>query len=146
NLRAHQVYMLLEPEDVIARHEWLFKKQWVEESYDELEEEELDFTARSAKIELLRQQALTAIWSEQGLAGVLDLASRGECATLIGSMLTSIFSDNPKLLKLGIDIIELGPLADSKVHQFVISGFLYGLIRADKAKLIEQLISGRDIQ
>jgi hypothetical protein len=38
----------------VIRHGWLFAKQWVEESADELEDDELDFTAREERIHALR--------------------------------------------------------------------------------------------
>ncbi len=143
--RAHKIYLLLKPSDIVIRHEWLFKKQWVEESYDELEEEVPDYKARSAKIEALRRNALTAIMSERGLEGVLDLASRGECANLIGGLLSTILVEHHEVLKLGADILALGPLADSQVRQSVISGLLHGLVYGDKADLIIRLIKDREM-
>ncbi|MHB8077562.1 hypothetical protein [Desulfosporosinus fructosivorans] len=138
--RARQAYLLLEPKDVIVRYEWLFKKHWVEESYDELEDEYFDYEARSAKIESLRREALSKIMSERGLEGVLNLACRGECANLIGGLLSKILVERQEVLNLSANILAPGPLADSHVRQSVMSGLLQGLVSGNKADLILQLI------
>lgn len=143
--RARKAYLLLEPNDVIVRYEWLFKKQWVEESYDELEDEGFDYEARSAKIEALRSEALTTIMSERGLEGVLDLAGRGECANLIGWLLSKILVERHEVLNLSANILALGPLADSRVRQSVMSGLLQGLVIGNKADIIPQLINQRKV-
>ena len=52
--RARAIYAKLEPSDPVIRHGWLFEKQWVEESADELEEDDLDFNAREERIHALR--------------------------------------------------------------------------------------------
>jgi len=48
--RARKAYDMLTPADVVTKHLWLFEKQWVQESYDELEEPDLDYTKREEKI------------------------------------------------------------------------------------------------
>lgn len=144
DVSARKTYALLEPTDIILRHEWLFRKQWVEESYNELEEENLDYEARSAKIEDLRREALMSIMSERGLEGVLDLAGRGECATIIGWLLSNILTEREDVLKLAEDILALGPLGESHVRQLVISGLLQGLVSGGKVELILQLIKQRE--
>jgi hypothetical protein len=41
--RARTAYDLLIPTDLVTRHQWLFEKQWVQESLDEIEEPERDY-------------------------------------------------------------------------------------------------------
>lgn len=137
---VQKTYSLLEPTDIILRHEWLFKNQWVEESYDELEEENFDHSARSAKIDILRRDSITAIMYECGLQGVLELAGRGECATIIGRLLSKIYTDRHEIIKLVEDILAIGPLGDSLVRQSVISGILEGLVSKGEIELILQLL------
>lgn len=143
--RAYRIYLHLEPDDTVLRYEWLFKSQWVEESFNELEDEELDFTTRSLKIEALRRDALTEVMAERGLDGVLDLAARGECAVLIGWLLTTILVEKDEIKRLIESILELGPLEDSEVRRSVIVGVLHGLVSGGRTELIIQLINGREL-
>ena len=51
--RARKAYDMLTPADVVTKHLWLFEKQWVQESYDELEEPDFDYTKREEKSAML---------------------------------------------------------------------------------------------
>jgi hypothetical protein len=59
--RARKAYDLLTPANVVTKHLWLFEKQWVQESYDEMEEPELDYKKREEKIRSARIAALNEI-------------------------------------------------------------------------------------
>ncbi|MCL6459116.1 MAG: hypothetical protein K6T85_14005, partial [Gorillibacterium sp.] len=144
--RARKVYLDLEPNDAVVRNEWLFKNQWVEESYDELNDEEFDYNTYSERIEALRLEALMEINSERGLEGVLDLASRGETAYMIGALLFKIISEQNAVLAICKDILSQGSLSESRVRQLVLSGILQGVVDEGNANLIEQLIDFRDIK
>jgi addiction module HigA family antidote len=86
---AKAIYDAMMPKDVVNQHEWLFRQHWVEESADELFEEELDFRAREKRIEKLRIEALTKIVAERGIDGVFDLASKGNSQRQIGAYLAN---------------------------------------------------------
>ncbi|WP_461611931.1 HigA family addiction module antitoxin [Cytobacillus kochii] len=137
---AQRTYELLEPTDTILRYVWLFRSPWVEESYEELEEENLDYKSRSAKTEALRLEALSELMSEKGIQGVLDLASRGECATIIGRLLSNILTDRSELLKAVENIIGIGPLGESPVRQSLISGVMEALVSQGDFELIPQMV------
>lgn len=136
---ARTAYEFLEPTDIILRHEWLFRKPWVEESYDELVDEDLDYRVRDNRIEALRREALTVIMTELGVQGVLNLAVRGECANIIGGLLSNILSGSREVLKLIEDILAIGPLEDSNVRESVISGLLHGLESQGGVEQVSQL-------
>ncbi|MBT2755879.1 helix-turn-helix domain-containing protein [Mesobacillus foraminis] len=137
---ARTAYELLEPTDIILRHEWLFRNPWVEESYDELEDVDLDYRARDARIEALRREALTVILTKRGVQGVLILAGRGECANIIGGLLSNILSGSHEVLKVIDDILAIGPLEDSIVRQSVISGMLHGLASQGEIEQVSLLL------
>ncbi|POR29287.1 helix-turn-helix transcriptional regulator [Paenibacillus polymyxa] len=141
--RVRNIYLLLEPSDIIVRHEWLFKNQWVEESFDELEVEEFDYTAYSIRIEDLRLKALREIMSEQGLEGVLNLARRGETAHLVGGLFYKVLDESYGVLDICGDIIAQGSLTNSRVRQLLMSGILQELVHEGKADLIQQLINSQ---
>ena len=91
---AKSVCGKLEPSDVLYRNEWLFRTSWVEDSADELIEEDPDFRARERHIQELRVSALSAILDERGLAGIVDLAGMGDCAFEIGRLMTNNILDS----------------------------------------------------
>jgi len=74
--RAREAYAKLEARDPVTRHAWLFANQWVEESAEEIEDENLDFSKRDERSHKLRAAALKAIWAECGFEGVTVLLSR----------------------------------------------------------------------
>lgn len=120
--RARLIYDGLEPTDPILRHEWLFRQSWVEESADELAQEDYDFRTRDARITELRMKAIREVREAHGVIGVLDLAERGQAGSNAGWALAKIAANETALvddLAVLIDGRELsGPLAS------VISGAL----------------------
>ncbi|MGV7116664.1 helix-turn-helix transcriptional regulator [Paenibacillus kyungheensis] len=146
NLEQHarKAYDNLEPTDVVIRHEWLFKYEWVEESDVEIESEEPDYTTYSTRIEALRLEALETILRERGLDGVLELAGRGETAYLIGKLLFKTVGDQRKSLDLCKDILARGILDGPNVRQLIISGLMLGLVYEQQANLIYELIDPND--
>jgi hypothetical protein len=83
-IRAKAVYDALEPIDLVARHHWLFAQQWIEESADEVAEDEMDLTKRDVRIAKLRESALRKVWSDLGLAGIAHLCQLSEAPAVIG--------------------------------------------------------------
>lgn len=86
---AKAIYEAMRPTDVVNQHEWLFRQDWIDESADELAEEELDFQAREKRVEKLRIEALTAVVQERSLDGVFDLATKGSSQRRIGAYLVN---------------------------------------------------------
>jgi hypothetical protein len=83
-MRAKAAYVALEPSDVVFRHQWLFAQQWVEESADELAEEDIDFKRRDERISKARESALRDIWSEVGCDGIVRMCLFSEAPGIIG--------------------------------------------------------------
>lgn len=84
---AKVAYQALEPADLLCKHEWLFRQQWVEESAVELHDDDMDFAKREERIMKLRIKALREIFVAQGLHGIFDLAEMGNCASQIGRLI-----------------------------------------------------------
>ena len=82
--RARKAYDLLTPDDPVTKHLWLFEKQWVQESYDELEEPDFDYTKREEKIRNARVAALQEIWLDRGLGGIKALLAESGAAFTVG--------------------------------------------------------------
>lgn len=93
--KARGVYEALTPKDVILRHFWLFAQNWVQESADELADEDFDFNKRDERIARLRAEALKEIWAEVGYQGIVRLCQDSDAAGIIGwHLATSVFDDD----------------------------------------------------
>ena len=68
--RARTVYDLLEPQDPVARHSWLFADYWIEPSADGIESAGEYTENHEEMIRELRSSAIGEIWSERGFQGV----------------------------------------------------------------------------
>ncbi len=84
---ARKVYEALEPSDLLDKHAWLFKEHWVEESADELDQEESDFRAREERIAAQRLDSLREILTQRGTKGVIELCEKGNASWVIGRLL-----------------------------------------------------------
>ena len=71
--RALKAYTHLMSRDPVIRHQWLFAKNWVDESAEEFEDEKFDYHKREEKIRKLRVAALTEIWTAQEFDGIKSL-------------------------------------------------------------------------
>lgn len=87
--RAREVYESLQPRDSIIRHGWLFASQWVQESTDEIEDEDFEYKKREERIDRLRREAMNEIWTEYGFEGVKELLTRSDAAGTVGRYVAS---------------------------------------------------------
>ena len=97
--RARLAYDRLRPKALAVRHAWLFAKPWVEESSDELMNEDFDLEARRTRIDKLRQAAMEEIWTAQGLAGVLKMVEEGGDGHTIGHYAAPFTGDPAEVLE-----------------------------------------------
>ena len=90
NLSAHLLaearsnYEALQPTDLAIRHAWLFAKHWVEESAEEVHEDNLDYSKRGERIHRERQDAMRDVWAQKGLEGALKLLETSEAPDVVG--------------------------------------------------------------
>ena len=91
--RARSAYEKLEPRDPVVRHAWLFANQWVHESFDEIENDDLDYAERAKRIDALRASAMGKIWSARGFEGVIALLSGGGAPHVVGDSLGRNITD-----------------------------------------------------
>ncbi len=81
---ARQAYAQLESPDPVVRHQWLFLNQWIDESADEVEDEQLDYRKREERIARQRRDALWDVWAEAGLNGIKELCRGGDASHAVG--------------------------------------------------------------
>jgi len=124
---ARAAYEALEPSDLFAKHEWLFRQVWVEESADELEEEP-DYQKRHERIAELRRSALNAILQQRGIGGILEFAELGKAAFQIGEFASELLHRSEVAAFL---LAALPAGTDSWTRKNLVSGTLNGLSDAD---------------
>ena len=81
---ARQAYALLESQNPVARYQWLFLRQWVDESADELDDEQLDHQKREERIARQRRDALQEVWAQSGMDGIKELCRSGDASGVVG--------------------------------------------------------------
>ena len=142
--RAKAVYEALMPSDVILKHEWLFLTPWVDESADELEEDDIDFQKREERITAIRIEALTEVLKVRGMQGVLELAEKGEAANMIGWLVARIYETLEDLMNAIRFVLDCGSLSDSSTRRFIVHGALSSLPRDRSENTIPELIKRLD--
>ncbi|KVZ36678.1 addiction module antitoxin [Burkholderia ubonensis] len=128
-------YAALEPSDLLNKHAWLFRNGWVEESADEIEDiEKIDFQKRDERVTRLRIAALREIVAQRGLAGILQLAERGNTTWVIGGLVASAVLSEHELVE--VLRLALAPILAGKeelhAHKNLLSGALRALVDDDK--------------
>ena len=112
--KARLAYDRLQPRNLLARHAWLFANRWVHESWDEIEDEELDYEAREAKTDGRRQAAMREIWDAHGLSGVLTMVERGSDGHTAGRYMALCATDAAAVLRgslsCTVDVAEIDAL------------------------------------
>ncbi|QDP18694.1 hypothetical protein [Sphingomonas xanthus] len=120
--RARQAYDALLPSDVVLRHAWLFKQSWVEESADELDDDDLDFRKREERISALRGEAVSEVFAEGGVVAVMRLAEMGQAQHNVGWFLSSSLADAEQLKDALKQIVNGKPIEGTKAS--VVGGAL----------------------
>ncbi len=123
-----EIYAALEPSDIIYRHSWLFRTDWLTESADDLENiEEMDFQAREERVQKVRIEALREISEYRGFDGIFELAKVGQASWIIGALAANHVlkkSDLQKLLGLALSGIK-----DEGGHSTQCTNLARGIIR-----------------
>jgi plasmid maintenance system antidote protein VapI len=129
---AKAAYEALEPSDLLNKHEWLFRQDWVEESADEIHDDDLDFHKREARVTKLRIQALREIFEARGLPGIIELADLGNGSFQIGWLMATellMEADAPGLLLAALPPVSNSP---SWARMRLIAGALRGISEEEK--------------
>lgn len=128
--RAKDTYDALEPRDLIQKYSWLFKKHWVPEAWDEIEDD-IDFRERDERIQTLREDAIRRVHEERGFAGLTELAFLGEAAWVVGRCTGAALPENNACHDLVAFAISEHSLAESfPVRQLI--GGLFSEIGAEE--------------
>lgn len=124
--RARRAYAKLEPCDPVIRHGWLFANQWIEESADEIEDENHDFSNREERIDKLRTTALKEIWEVQGFNGVKALLSDSGAPHVVGRYVARCLTSKKASADFLRRCLSLGGEPDKKADGCM-QGFLLNI-------------------
>jgi addiction module HigA family antidote len=134
--RAREAYDSLGPQDPVIRHGWLFAENWVQESADEIEEEEFDYRKRGERIDRLRREAMTEIWTEFGFEGVKELLTGSGAAGTVGHYVASCVTG----VKPRVDFIRRCLSLDGdlqKKTEGCLQGFLLAIEDDSRAEVLQ---------
>ena len=139
--RARKAYALLEPEDPVVRHGWLFLRQWVDESADEIEDEDLDYDKRVERIAHQRRRALRDVWNQAGLKGIKELCRSGDAPAAVGWHMAEIITDVEAAANLLQELLldQSDELRDKLEH--CIGGFLGKLGQEERRSVVSEAIN-----
>ena len=88
--KAQEIYQLLKPGSLVMRHQWLFLKEWIQESLGEIEAENYDYKQRDEQIASQRRDALQQVFAESGLEGIKELCRSGEASHVVGRHMAEV--------------------------------------------------------
>ncbi len=111
--RAKATFERLQPADLVLRHDWLFRQSWVEESADDVIDDDYDHRARAERIAELRAQAVEEVFTCGGAEEVLRLAERGQAAHNVGWFLAQVLDDRATLAEA---LAEIANGSDLRAH------------------------------
>jgi hypothetical protein len=144
---AREIFNQLEATDPVVRHQWLFERQWVEESWDEIQAENFDFRKREEKISKLREHAVAEVWNAANYDGILKLCEFGEASNVVGWHLASLAPAGLDPVELFARLIADEVAQNARRFDMCLSGFLFQLddVRRDKllAAMVERCNANR---
>src|SRR5580692_780210 len=134
--QAKVAYERLIPSDPVIRHQWLFAQQWVDESFDELEDDTIDVEKWERKIGQMRSTALEEVWKTSGYLGIVRLCESGDASYVVGRLLAAGIVVRQEAIEF---IYRLTSDRASKPITGCISGFLEVLDDGARDNLISFL-------
>ena len=137
--RVKALYDRLAPKDPARRHAWLFSEHWIHE-WPEDDDDAMDFSGREERVAERRAEAMTEIWSSDGLKGALSLLPSSNAPDTVGVYASrcaarSGWAENLRTCVAGDLPNELG-LEEARVD-----GFLRGFVREVDEDMRDALLS-----
>lgn len=142
--KAKLVVTKMTPKNKLYQYEWLFRQSWVEESADELDDVDTNYEERRRRINTLRANALSDIFQELGLEGLISCAKMGKTQYEIGGLLSSeIFAKNSDSDNSSItEFVRLCmAMEDRSIGNNVLIGLVWRLTDDRRRVIFENLFS-----
>jgi addiction module HigA family antidote len=136
--QAKAVYDLLAPNDPVLRHQWLFARQWVDESFDDLEDDSFSVQRWERNIAGQRTEALKEVWAAAAYPGVVRLCGSGDASHIIGRILAAEIVPQDQAEDFVARLVSEN--VSRPIHG-CISGFLEGLGGEGRDQLTVRLLN-----
>lgn len=134
-----QLRTQLQPNNLIARHRWLFQASWIPHSAQECLDANFDYDARDDHISQLRRSGLAQILAEHGLEGIKELCRTSEAPNIVGEYMVEILNKTAVRVDFVTDLL---PKQSNDLHDGYdqcISGFLAKLDMSDRDQTLKAL-------
>ena len=126
------------PNDLILRHEWLFKSEWIDLPPVDAGDVEFDDDEIDQRVRKLRVEALGEIWAQNGFEGVNGLLKTNETTSdLIGELMTEILTARQDADEFFSACLHVATACESSAQRSCLAGF----VRKTDAHLFEALIN-----
>lgn len=137
-LVAREAYAVLEPEDPVWKHAWLFDSAWITESLDEFEGK-VDHAAIETRMRKQRAEAVQEVISELGFPGLMQLAFSGKAPEVAGHSIAEVLKDQARRRNFLRAVLGDENILTSSHHQSLLRGFLHGMDPTAAIGLAESL-------
>lgn len=139
--RAREAYDKLSPHDPVFRHSWLFADAWVQESVDEIEEEDFDYRKHEERIHDLRCDAIAEVWAERGFDGILQLLNSSRGPGLVGQYAATCVTEASQRVTFILNYLTMtGSLRSNS--ESCVKGFLSFIDIEDRTSILQAAAEG----
>ena len=133
--KARAAYSQLAPRDSVARHAWLFGRDWVGIEADDFTDGNPDYEKHEARVSALRTESMAEIWAEHEIAGAIALIANGADARLVGSFAARSVSGTDAAVAVLGDCLSVDTLSENSVND-LIRGFLWATDERERPSLL----------
>jgi hypothetical protein len=134
--RAREAFTKLTAKNPVVRYRWLFADTWVEESHEELEDIETNFSEREKRIQNERLAALREIWAAQDFDGILALLAQSGAPHIVGNLMAQV-TVSPKASAQFIKTCLQATTGDMKSKfEECVRGYFLGINEASVANIV----------
>ena len=124
--RARAAYDRLKPRDPVIRHSWLFADTWIDPSVDEEAVEKFDHAKHAERIRVRRSAAMSEIWTERGLEGVIALLADCGAPIVVGEMLEPCIQDGSERIEFASRCLSVTD-GLQETAEWCLRGFLWSV-------------------
>ena len=141
--RARGAYERLKPRDPVIRHSWLFADIWIDPSVDEVAVEKFDHARHAERIREHRSAAMSEIWTERGLEGVIALLDDCGAPIVVGEMLESCIQDGSERIEFASWCLSITDRLQ-ETAEWCLRGFLWSVDDDERGTLLAAVADGAD--
>lgn len=141
---ARVLYELLEPQDTLDRHLWLFADHWIDLDYNEEAGRDTDYRQEDARLDHARTAALREIYEQHGADGVRHLCAAGNTCHTIGRLFGRNVLGPETLLKFSSDCADRMLSDEDNFSGECLSGILRQFGKESLTDFMERLIAANN--